>query len=202
MPQNFDTVSEKLQSATDDELIERLKSGQSQALSVLYDRYASQLYGLSLKILQNQSLAQDVIQEVFLSIWKNAKQFDRKRGAPMAWMTILCRNRCIDILRSKDTQTKRSAFSADDEIGNPALISEVEESPLHLADLSQLQNTVKTALAALPDDQRDLLELAYFQGFSQSEIAKKRELPLGTVKTRIRSGMLRLREIFTRIGIE
>ena len=194
-PQNPESLSDAV-------LFDRLQQGQSWALSVIYDRHSPMLYGLALKILKNPTLAQDVLQDVFVKIWKSADSYNRKRGVPLAWMTVLCRNRCIDLLRSKDLQTERRDFMDESRMGEMEQYTDPGESPLNQADLSLLSSTVKRALASLPVEQKDLLEKAYYEGFTQSELAKSLKIPLGTVKTRMRLGMQKLKQIFERVGIE
>jgi RNA polymerase sigma-70 factor (ECF subfamily) len=187
---------------TDAQLMERIQDRDAMALAELYDRYSPILYGLAIKILKNQMLAKDVLQDVFVRVWKNAGHYNIKQGKALAWMASFCRNRCIDLLRLKDTQTQRSAFEPEDINHIQSLVSDEKDSPLDRANDEQLRQLVKGALQKLPPEQRQLLEMAYYEGYSQSEIAEKTGTPLGTVKSRIRSGMLQLKEIFIRIGIK
>ena len=177
----------------DEDLFKEIANGQRQAFSVIYDRYSSQLYGLALKILQNQTLADDVIQDVFVNIWKKAGTYDRSKGTPIAWMMILCRNRCIDALRRLNKNRSRSAVLTEELV--QTVSDESAANPLEKAGLSELQTAVRRAMEILPPEQREPIELAYFKGFSQSEIASELNLPLGTIKTRIRLGMQKLRDL-------
>jgi RNA polymerase sigma-70 factor (ECF subfamily) len=190
------------QELTDAQLMERIQNRDTMALSELYDRYSPILFGLAIKILKNQMFAKDVLQDVFIQVWKNAGHYKVKQGKALAWMASICRNRCIDILRLKDTQTQRSAFEPRDLDHIRSLVSDERDSPLALANDEQLKELVKSALQKIPPEQRKLIEMAYYKGYSQSEIAEKTDTPLGTVKSRIRSGMLQLKEIFIRIGIK
>jgi RNA polymerase sigma-70 factor (ECF subfamily) len=183
-------------SLTDEALFQEMASGQTGAFSVIYDRYSPQLYGLALKILQNQSLAEDVIQDIFVNIWKKAGAYDRSRGTPIAWMTILCRNRCIDMLRRQDKNRRRSAILDEDVL--QVIADERAENPLENASFSEMRGVIKRAMENLPEEQRQAIEMAYFKGFSQSEIAGELNLPLGTVKTRMRLGMQKLKDLITK----
>lgn len=174
-------------------LFERIANHEKAAFSELYDRHSPKLYGLAIKILKDQSLAEDVLQEVFLTIWKKADQFDRQRGNPMAWMMILCRNRCIDALRRVEKNRQRSAV-----LDENTFLTGGSDSPLEIANHNEMRALLQKSLANIPSEQRRLIEMAYFEGFSQSEIAQHLDLPLGTVKTRIRSGMLKLRNVLQR----
>lgn len=178
---------------TDDFLLQEISEGNTDAFSVLYDRHSPQLYGLALKILQNRTLADDVIQDVFVNIWKKAGSFNRDRGAPIAWMLILCRNRCIDVLRK--TNKSKSRLTELTQEATQRIAENSGISPLESADLSEMSQAARSALNDLPAEQRDPIELAYFKGLSQTEIASELNLPLGTVKTRIRLGMQKLRDV-------
>ena len=176
---------------SDAKLLAASAAGQAQAMAELYDRYHAQLFGLALKILQNRSLAEDVIQDVFMTIWKKAGQYQNARGNALAWMMVLCRNRCIDVLRARSRARQRSY-----EIEAEALQELPDQStanPLDNVAFSDQKILIGKALEGLPPEQRSLIEMSYFQGFSQRELAEQLELPLGTVKTRMRSGMQKLR---------
>ncbi len=189
---------EQPETYSDRQLFEAIRNRQTWALAAIYDRYSPQLYGLSLKILKNQTLAQDVIQDVFVNIWKRIDSFDPTRGTPIAWMTILCRNRCIDALRARQGRVKKAGYLEEYPRESAALTS--EDNPLANTDHAQKREQINQALGQLPAEQRELIELAYFQGLTQSEIAEYRDIPLGTVKTRMRLGMMKLREIFEKTG--
>ena len=179
----------KQEALTDIQLFEGLLRKDVSSLTALYDRSSPALFGLACKILQDRSLAEDVVQELFIYIWEHADRFNRKRGNPMAWLMVICRNRCIDKLRSsahrgRSTPIDETALSSvSDEAGDPA--DEVSQKELAIC--------ISNALGQLPEEQRLPIELAYFEGMSQSEIATKLRLPLGTTKTRVRLGMRKLR---------
>jgi RNA polymerase sigma-70 factor (ECF subfamily) len=176
---------------SDAELFSRIAKLQVDALSALYDRYAGQLYGLACKILKDNTQAEDVLQELFVFIWENADKFDRKRGASLAWLTVLCRNRCIDKLRSNTSKVRRTTPIAEVSIKNIA--TDDADDPWQSAAYNETRNKVRDALRRLPAEQRETILLAYFEGLSQSEIAERLKIPHGTIKTRIRLGMQKLR---------
>jgi RNA polymerase sigma-70 factor (ECF subfamily) len=147
------------------------------------------LFALALKILSDRTEAEDVLQETFVQIWKTAGSFDEGRGKPLGWLIVLTRSRAIDRLRSRTTRARYAESIAQD--GSQAAPA---ATPADEALASEAQRTVRSALNALPTDQRLPIEMAYFGGLTQFEIAQQLSQPLGTVKTRMRTGMVRLRE--------
>jgi RNA polymerase sigma-70 factor (ECF subfamily) len=160
-------------------LLRRLAQGDQKALGEFYDRYAGLANGLALRILRDGTEAEDVVQEVFVQIWRQAGRYDAARGTPEAWVCTIARTRALDRLRRRASRREDPQAAAPEPGGRP----HTEEA---LA--------VRKALDVLPDEQRRALELAYYEGLTQSEIARQLGEPLGTVKTRIRSAMIRLRE--------
>ena len=160
------------------------------ALASLYDRYRVILFGLLVRILSSREEAEDTLQEVFLQVWRRAADFDERRGKPFTWLVTLARSRAIDrlrLLRSRERLVAAATQNSPDEISDAALD----------AFRSEQRKTVAEALAELSEDQRKALMLAYFEGLTQSEIAARLATPLGTVKTRMRSGMIKLRELLS-----
>jgi RNA polymerase sigma-70 factor (ECF subfamily) len=172
---------------SDNELLRNISDGDELALALLYDRYKSILFGLLLRILSNRAEAEDVLQEVFLQVWQRAANFDESRGKPFTWLVTLARSRAIDRLRALSSRA-RTVEEATREVKD--IIFDAEENAI----LKQRGEVVRKALNNLPEEQRQVLILAYFDGFSQTEIAEKLDSPLGTVKTRMRTAMIRLRE--------
>jgi RNA polymerase sigma-70 factor (ECF subfamily) len=173
---------------TDAELFRALKARQPYALGILYDRYASLVYRLALRILANPQEAEDLTQEIFLTLWRSGN-YNPARGSLGSFLTTLTRSRAIDKLRSRGTNLKflqRLSQTMATEISPP--------TPFDLASLSQRSQYVRDALAQLPSKQRQILEMAYYDGLSQSEIAKQLDIPLGTIKTWARQGLLNLRK--------
>ncbi len=163
------------------------------ALAQLYDRYRAILFGLLMRILNNREEAEDVLQEVFLQVWRKAADFDESRGRPFTWLVTLARSRGIDRLRSlaaRDRVAEAGAREPSEEISDAATD----------AFKSEQRGLVSDALAKLPDEQKRPIMLAYFEGLTQSEIATNLGAPLGTVKTRMRTGMIRLRELLAGQG--
>ncbi len=173
---------------SDVELLHAVARGDEAALARLYDAYRVILFGLLVRILNSREEAEDILQEVFIQVWRRAKDFDEKRGRPFTWLVTLARSRAIDRLRLLGAR-QRLAASAERE--------QVDETSDALTDTIRgtQKEVIRRALAELPEDQRHTLLLAYFEGLTQSEIATKLGAPLGTVKTRMRSGMSKLRAL-------
>ena len=178
---------------TDIALLDRIVARDEQAVAELYDRHHRLLFGLILRILRDRSEAEEVLQEVFVLVWTRAETYNVALGSPAAWLVRIARNRAIDRLRANAVRL-RAAESAP--------LPEPSDSPEARAALSEQQRAVACALESLPQDQRVLIEQAYFLGLTQSELAERFKLPLGTVKTRIRTGMMALREQLSQVFIE
>ena len=174
---------------SDVELLRAIAGGDEQALASLYDRYRLILFSLVLRILHSRDEAEDVLQELFLQVWKRASDFDEARGRPFTWLVTLARSRAIDRLRSLNAR-ERTATEAARAVGPESFSDAVDD-----AIRAQESVVVRRALAELPEEQRHALMLAYFEGLTQTEIATRLDAPLGTVKTRMRSGMIKLREL-------
>jgi RNA polymerase sigma-70 factor (ECF subfamily) len=169
-------------------LLPAVASGNVSAFEELYDRYASTVYGLLLRILSNADDAQEVLQETFVKAWTSAKMFDAVRGSEVAWLISIARSRGIDRLRSRKVRLER-----EEEAGRE--ISFLDRTTgADTAIQSEERRAVRDALGELPAAQRVALELAYFGGLSQSEIAARLGEPLGTIKTRTQLGIRKLRE--------
>ncbi|HEX8422133.1 MAG TPA: sigma-70 family RNA polymerase sigma factor [Pyrinomonadaceae bacterium] len=173
---------------SDTELLHAVARGDESALAALYDRYSSILLGLLLRILHSRSEAEDVLQEVFIQIWQRAANFDEARGRGFTWMVTLARSRAIDRLRSLQSRQRADDSALRDA---PEAVGDASDDVYH----AEQREIVRGALAEIPEEQRRALLLAYFEGLTQSEIATRLGQPLGTVKTRMRSGMSKLREL-------
>lgn len=171
------------------ELIRQIAEGDQAALGRFYDVTNRQVYGLILRILGDTGAAEEVTLEVFMQVWRQAADYDLRRGTPSAWILMMARSRAIDRFRAGD-QERRRAEPLDT---MTASVTD-ESSPEELASETERRQMVRAALDTLPVEQRQVVELAYFSGLSHSEIAEKLNQPLGTVKTRIRLAMNRLRE--------
>ena len=151
---------------------------------------ADQVYRVARRLVSSREEAEDILQDVFIQVWRRAKDFDEKRGRPFTWLVTLARSRAIDRLRQLGSR-ERLALSAIDFVGD------VASSPVRDALRSEQRQIVAGALSELSEEQRRALTLAYFEGLTQSEIAARLRSPLGTVKTRMRAGMIRLRELLS-----
>ena len=171
-------------------LITRVAAGDQLAMASLYHTSSRVVYGLLLRILNEHGLAEEVLLDVYMQVWRHASSYDKGRGSPMAWMLTIARSRAIDRLRSgKQELLLRESFEALEE--NVRSEIDVEEA----AAIAEVQQKVRAALERLPAEQREVIELAYYGGLSHSEIALQLEQPLGTVKTRTRLGMMKLRDL-------
>jgi RNA polymerase sigma-70 factor (ECF subfamily) len=173
---------------SDSDLLHAVSRGDETALAAIYDRYRLILFGLILRILHDRQEAEDVLQEAFLQVWRRAADFDESRGRVFTWLVTIARSRALDRLRASGARarlTDQAAQAPADQVGDAA------EDALK----SETGTIVRQALAELPEEQRRALLLAYFEGLTQSEIAVRLDEPLGTIKTRMRSGLIKLREL-------
>jgi RNA polymerase sigma-70 factor (ECF subfamily) len=171
----------------DIDVVQRLAAGDRDAVAELYDRHAARIMGLAIRIVRNSSDAEDVVQEVFSQAWRTAPNYQPARGTVAGWLLMMARTRAIDRLRSR--QARRDAADGADLDGLPADVAPVSEQLI----ASQQAARVREAMMTLPVEQRAALELAYFEGLTQTEIAERTQTPLGTVKTRIRTALTSLR---------
>jgi RNA polymerase sigma factor (sigma-70 family) len=172
---------------TEAELLAGLQSHDEQAFSYLYDRYSKALFSIILPIIPQQEIAEDVLQEVFLKIWQNIKSYDASKGRLYTWMLNIARNQSIDRTRSKEFNNRTKTTELSETVYNDRQTVEAGIDDVGL----------KKTLSNLPEENRKLLELTYFQGYTQEEISKLLNIPLGTVKTRIRATIIQLRKILS-----
>lgn len=190
MADGQDRVSTASTDGADDRaLLRAVAARDKEALRQLYARHSAVLFALALKVLTDRAEAEDVLQDAFIQVWKTAGSFDEGRGKPLGWLIMLTRSRAIDRLRSRKTRTRVAESIAKDTSQTGETTSPADE-----AQASEAQRTVRDALKSLPSEQRVPIEMAYFGGLTQFEIAQQLSQPLGTVKTRMRNGMIRLRE--------
>ncbi|HWZ32540.1 MAG TPA: sigma-70 family RNA polymerase sigma factor [Bryobacteraceae bacterium] len=173
----------------DADLARRLKARDPHAMADLYDRYGRLAYSMILRVVRNSAVAEDLVQETFLRVWNRAQSFDPQRGALGPWILTVARNRAIDYLRSVDGRMSSGALDLD-RLEHPGLFSDFEDSALSIDRARRL----KAAFEKLNPHQRMVIELAYYEGLSQSEMADRMKQPLGTVKTWVRSALKALRE--------
>ena len=171
------------------QLIARMASRDSKAMSELYDLYSGLLYSVVLKITRVQSEAEEVLQDVFVSAWDNAHKFDPKKAKVFTWLMTIARNKAIDRVRSKAYKVQQA--SSGDEFEK---IEAATVSPLNSRMAKENASVIKEALDCLPEEQKKVIQLSYYEGQSQSQVAETLGIPLGTVKTRMRLGMLKLTE--------
>jgi RNA polymerase sigma-70 factor (ECF subfamily) len=171
--------------SADISLMSAIRSGDESAMAALYDRYSSIVYSVALRVLGDTGAAEDVLQDVFMQLWRNPGVFDSSRGNLGAWLSVIARNRAIDALRKRRPES---------DIGD--VMVSVEPDLAGDAERARAMQKVRGALGAMPASQRSALEMAYFEGLTHTEIAAKTGEPLGTIKTRIRAGLLTLRKAF------
>jgi len=174
--------------AEDREAVARMIDGDQNGLAALYDRHGRFVYSLALRIVRDQADAEDVTQDVFVQVWRQADRFDPARGSVVGWMLTITRARAIDVLRRRGTRPAS--------VGDVAAFDTSDDTPGQDMQIAWAQRTreVRTALDSLPLLQRLAVELAFFDGLTHAQIAEQLDVPLGTVKTRVRHGLLRLRD--------
>ena len=177
------------ENASDAELIERLRSGHQDALRLLYQRYSSLVYTIARKMLNSTSEAEDLTQDVFLNFWKQEK-FDPNRAALSTYLCVITRSRALNRIKHRGSQQR--SLEKLQALPLPELTA---STPLENASLEEQQQALKRVMAELPDQQRRILEMNFYQGVSQSNIAQQLDLPLGTVKTNARQGLITLRRL-------
>lgn len=170
---------------TEQELVSLLQNRDNKAFAYLYDNYAAALYSIILQIVNDAELANDVLQEVFVNIWRRIEQYDASKGRLFTWMMNIARNAAIDTLRSRSYQNSRKNQSIRDNV-DTIQVADVIQPGVDTIGLRKV-------LEKLKDEQRVLIELAYFKGYTHEEIAELEKIPLGTVKTRIRNALIQLR---------
>lgn len=170
-------------------LLQRIADGDQSAVAELYDGTKTLIFGLALRILGERTTAEDVVVEVYTQVWKQAQKYDAQRGTPLAWLLTVTRSRAIDALRAR--QRVRSTEPLETAVDARADTPDPEE----VSSLVERRRVVCRALDSLSAEQRQVIELAYFSDLSHTEIAKQLGQPVGTIKTRIRTGLLRLREL-------
>jgi len=171
---------------TDEELLLAIARGDERALAELYDRLGRVAYGLALRVLRDPALAQDAVQDAFLATWRTAASFDPGRGTASTWVLTLVHRRAVDLVRREERRRGDPLDTAPVASGDS-----VDET----VEVREQRRNVQAALAQLPPDQRQALELAYYGGLSQSELAERLGVPLGTVKSRMFAGLSKLRDL-------
>jgi RNA polymerase sigma factor (sigma-70 family) len=180
---------------SDEALVALLERGEEVALAELYDRYGQVAYSLAYRMLRNETLAEDAVQEAFLTVWRNAARFMPERAKASTWLLTIVHRRAVDLVRREERRRTEPFL--------PGVEAESGEGSAEDAAWVRLQRErVQAALRHLPDEQREALELAYYGGFTQSELAERLGQPLGTIKSRMFAGLARLRELLSDVRIE
>jgi len=178
---------EALTKSSNEELIAKIKQGDADSFSLLYDKYSDSLYGLILKIIRQDDLAQDILQECFVKIWQKIQTYDETKGSLFTWMLNICRNKAIDSLRKTNRTRTGHENMHNDMPKNVSL--EINPETIGLRDV----------LDNLSEEKRIIIEYLYFKGYTQKETSEELNIPLGTVKTRSRTAILELKDLFTLI---
>jgi RNA polymerase sigma-70 factor, ECF subfamily len=176
---------------SDDDLVRAVVGGETAAFAVLYDRYGGRAYSLARRVCVDDGLAEDVVQEAFLGFWRAPDRFDPQRGRFSTWLLTLVHHRAVDAVRRQSAATRRTVPATEGVDEPSAAGAGADQDALAAVEAGQLRD----ALGRLPDDQRSALALAYFGGFTQREIAVRLGVPLGTVKSRMFTGIRRLRDL-------
>jgi RNA polymerase sigma factor (sigma-70 family) len=170
---------------SENELVDLLKSGSKQAFDYLYEKYSGAIYSVILSIVADQEYANDVLQETFVKIWKQSASYDANKGRLYTWMIQIARNSALDLVRTKKFQVSKQ---------NRELPEAVYEQGV--AGINPDSIGLRSVVGKMKQEHRELIELSYFQGFTQEEISEKLNLPLGTVKTRLRAALIQLRKMY------
>ena len=179
------------QHVPDSALVERMVAGDEGALAALYDRYSGMLFAMLVRTLRDPQAAEEILQDLFLQLWRGAARFDAHRGSLPAWLMVIGRNRALSRLRTREHREIPEDIEAFPANAVPSSVNLEDD-----AERSLLMEKLRSAMATLPAEQREAVELAYFEGMTQTEIAARTGSPLGTVKSRVRSAMQSLKQVF------
>lgn len=188
-----------LAALSDEALVEQVAAGNSRALECLYDRYSRPVYGLALKMLNNSELAEDIVQEAFWRVWRRGTTFQAGQGKFTSWLFGIAHNLCIDEMRRQRSRPTPVYLASDTTVCDT--LSDDQPELALVSWQAERRRIILAALQELPNDQRQVVELAYFGGLSQREIAEQLNDPLGTVKTRIRLGLQKIKHVLQTQGI-
>jgi RNA polymerase sigma-70 factor (ECF subfamily) len=183
-----------LTQVSDEALVSLVASSDDQALAELYDRFGRVAYGLAFRILRDDALAQDAVQDAFLGVWRTADRYLPERAKASTWILTLVHRRAVDLVRRENVRRSEPLEQAPEPIASSTVESE--------ATLGYQRRVVQEALKGLPPEQREALELAYYGGMTQSELAERLGQPLGTIKSRMFMGLSRLRDLLAQAGLE
>lgn len=180
--------------SADRRLLHQAAAGDERALGVLYDRYAPALYGVAYRIAGERADAEEIVLECFSQVWRDAGKFQADKGSVIAWLTIICRSRSIDLIRARGRRTKLATTAVAADPDQTPGMGRSEQHPDSAVTQDERAVRVAAALESLSPPQREAIQLAYFEGLSHSEIAERLDEPLGTIKTRTRLAMQKLRD--------
>ncbi|MFL5546071.1 MAG: sigma-70 family RNA polymerase sigma factor [Gemmatimonadales bacterium] len=181
-------------SQADRDLLLRAADGDQQAIAALYDRYGEVLYAVAYRVARQRADAEDAVVEAFTQAWRDAARFEASRGSVAGWLTMIARSRALDIVRARNRRERITTSASAREAEGTLAMGSSPANPADSFDSTERKRRVQAALQMLSPPQRQAIELAFFEGLSQSEIAQRLEEPLGTIKTRVRLGMQKLRE--------
>jgi RNA polymerase sigma-70 factor, ECF subfamily len=187
-------VNRDLAHLSDEALVALAARSEQPALAELYDRFGRAAYGLAYRVLRDEALAEDAVQEAFLTVWRTAARFLPERGKASTWIMTLVHRRAVDLVRREERRRADTLERAPEQEAGHTVD---EEAWLRLQ-----RERVQTALTKLPDQQREAIELAYYGGFTQSELAERLGQPVGTIKSRMFNGLTRMRELLSEPGME
>lgn len=183
-------MNNKYSSINEKELLPKIAHKDEEAFSELYNRFSQVVYNLSYRVVKNTSDAEEVVQKVFIQIWNKAENYDSNRGAVSTWIMNITRSRAIDKIRSN--KKNKTTISMDD-----TFLQFISPKGFIIEDASEKREIIKNALAEIPSEQKTVVETIYFEGFTHSEAADHLDIPIGTVKTRLRLGILKLKDLIS-----
>ncbi len=180
---------------TDLDLVRRIASGDEGAMGSLYDRFATVLYTVVFRITGERADAEEVVMEAFAQAWREAQRFESSRGSVPAWLTMIARSRALDHIRSRNRRERITTTAGQEDNSRAPAMGSWGTNPGAQVEQTERSHRVSEAMQVLAPAQKEAIELAYFEGLSQSEIAERLSEPLGTIKTRVRLGMMKLRDV-------
>jgi RNA polymerase sigma factor (sigma-70 family) len=192
-PVERETVISEAAQLSDEDLLEAVARSEEEALAELYDRFGRVAYGLALRVVRDSSLAEDAVQDAFLNVWRSADRFEAGRAKASTWVLTFVHRRAVDLVRREERRRTEREEAAPEPAGPGA-----DED----ADRRSKREIVQAALSRLPAEQREAIELAYYGGYTQSELAERLGEPLGTIKSRMFTGLQRLRALLDEAGFE
>lgn len=202
LPLSQDLASGLNASVGDRPLVVAMQDGDERALAALYDRHAPTLLGLVMRIVRDQADAEAVLMKAFLQAWRSAGTFDADRGSVIGWLTTIARSRALDFVRTASRRERREPRNEDREAPLVLVDTSADADPSATVEAQETRRAVEAALATLQPGQRAAIELAFFEGLTHVEVAERLAEPLGTIKTRIRLGMIKLRELLAPLAGE